>query len=504
MLRTLLIAALVLGAVAADWPQWGGSPSRNMVSAEKGLPAQASVGKIDDQSGELNTKEAKHLKWAARLGTQTYGNPTVGGGRVFVGTNNERPRKELLRGDYSILYCFDEADGKFLWQLAVPKLPAGKNVDWEGIGLCSSPAVDAANHRVYVVTNRGEVLCIDTNGMADGNQGMTDEAKYVRGELDPTFSRDPKGGAPSDEFSPIAADILWRYDMYNELGTIPHYQTASSPLLVNGHVYVTTSNSRDWGGHIPSPDAPALICLDAASGKLLGVEQSGISARTFHSNWSSPSYGKVDGQELIFFGGGDGFLYALAAQPENGILKEVWKFDANPTGRRDKKYGAGEGPNEIVATPVFHQGKVYVATGQNPENGDGAGALSCVEAKTGRPVWQFDKISRSLSTAAITEEGLLFTADFAGIVYCMDANTGQVHWQHDTEGRIWGSPLVADGKLYIGTENAAVVCLSATKEKNDPLGSTEFDGAVYSTPVAANGTLYVATEKYLYAIKGEK
>ena len=121
--------------LAGDWPQWGGTPSRNMVSPETGLPAVAEVGKVNDQSGELETKGAKNLKWVARLGTQSYGNPTVAGGKVYVGTNNEHARNDKLKGDYSILYCFNEADGKYLWQLAVPKLKEGKNVDWEGIGI---------------------------------------------------------------------------------------------------------------------------------------------------------------------------------------------------------------------------------------------------------------------------------------------------------------------------------------------------------------------------------
>ena len=57
------------------------------------------------------------MLWAAKLGSQTYGNPVVAGGRVYVGTNNGNPRDEKYEGDYGNLYCLDEKTGKLLWQL---------------------------------------------------------------------------------------------------------------------------------------------------------------------------------------------------------------------------------------------------------------------------------------------------------------------------------------------------------------------------------------------------
>src|SRR5688500_9631970 len=174
----LLFIALAPGAtLAADWPAWGGGPSRNMVSGEKNLPAKAELGDAPE-GDQLTADPAKSIKWVARLGNQTYGNPTVAGGRVFVVTNNEPPRDPKHEGDRGVLMCFDEASGKFLWQLAVPKHGAGRNVDWEFIGLCSSPTVDG--DRVYVVTNRCEIVCLDINGLANGNDGpFKEEAAYL-------------------------------------------------------------------------------------------------------------------------------------------------------------------------------------------------------------------------------------------------------------------------------------------------------------------------------------
>src|SRR3954467_4317766 len=91
------------GVSAADWPQWGGRNMRNMYSPEKGLPS--TLGKVEFRPGteEIDTKGVKNLKWAAKLGSQSYGNVTVAHGKVFVGTNNENPRDPKHLGDRSIL-----------------------------------------------------------------------------------------------------------------------------------------------------------------------------------------------------------------------------------------------------------------------------------------------------------------------------------------------------------------------------------------------------------------
>src|SRR5438093_254922 len=180
VLVVLLSGILPAVAGAGDWPMWGRNGSRNMVSDEKGLPVSFDAGQSRSGSEEIDMATTKNVRWVAKLGSQTYGNPTVAGGKVFVGTNNEAPRNPKLTGDRGILMCLDEKTGKFLWQLAVPKLGTGKISDWEFLGLCSSPAVEG--DRVYIVTNRCEVVRLDVNGMANGNDGpFKEEAQYLAG-----------------------------------------------------------------------------------------------------------------------------------------------------------------------------------------------------------------------------------------------------------------------------------------------------------------------------------
>ena len=89
---TIGVAVLTLSTYAADWPQWGGRDIRNMYSPQRGLPD--TFGKIEFKanSDEISTNAVKNLKWIAKLGSQSYGNVTVAGGKVFIGTNNEPPR----------------------------------------------------------------------------------------------------------------------------------------------------------------------------------------------------------------------------------------------------------------------------------------------------------------------------------------------------------------------------------------------------------------------------
>ncbi len=504
---TLTIAAAT-AAPAEDWPVWGRNGSRNLYSPAKGAPASFEPGKFKKGTEEVDMTTTKNIRWAAKLGSQAYGNTTVSGGRVFVGTNNESPRDKRHVGDRGIVYCLDEITGKLIWQLIVPKLGAGKVSDWEFLGICSSPAVEG--NRVYVVSNRCEILCLDAAGMADGNQGVQDEAKYTA-----------VPGKPPVEPGSTDADIIWRYDMRTELGVFPHNIASSSVLIHGDLLFCTTSNGQDWSHlNIPQPLAPCIVALNKKDGTLAAEEAEGIGSRIFHCNWSSPSVGKVKGKDAVFFGAGDGSLYAFDttfSKDKEGlsVFKKLWSHDCIPAAhRKDKagkpyKYPAAEGPSEIIATPVFFENRVYVALGQDPEHGEGVGQLVCVNADDGKQAWTFGKIQRTISTCAIDPtNGLLFAADYTGFVYCLDAKTGQEYWVHDMKAHMWSSPLVADGKVYVGDEDGDLVILPSRKDFNPKKDALIFETnmlvPIYSTPVLANGTLYLGTQTHLYAIGDRK
>lgn len=490
-----------------EWPGWGRTKENNMMSPEPGIPIDFTSGEEDDD-GKITG--AKHARWVVEMGSQAYGTPTIHQGRVIIGTNNEKPKLENSSGDRGVVMAFDEATGDFQWQLAVPKLGAGKVSDWEFLGICSSTYQDGKNG--YVVTNRGEVLCIDLYGLTDGNDGPFEtEAKYYNGGLEKLNESEEATLTEQD------GDIVWGYDMRSELGVFPHNITSSSVVEAGGKIWASTSNGVDWSHiNIPAPNSPALIALDKETGELVGEEASGISTRVMHCNWSSPAAGMINGKETVVFGAGDGFTYGFDAnefdEEKDGdetfyLMKETFKVDCCPKEYRfDEngepiKYATYPGPSEIIASPVVHNDKIYVAIGQDPEHGEGVGALTCIDPTLGEGqdaiAWQFKGIGRTISTPSIAD-GLLYIADYSGKLFCLDADTGELYWEHDTLSHIWSSTLVVDGKVFLGNEDGEMLIMKAGKEYEE-LALIEYPAPIYSTPVVANSTLYVMTQTHLYA-----
>jgi outer membrane protein assembly factor BamB len=465
----VLIASVTAFSQQQEITMFGGTPSRNMVSDEKNLPETWDV--------EAGT----NVKWSAKLGSQSYAGPVLAKGKVFVGTNNEGLRNPKLTGDRGNLMAFNEADGKFLWQSAHPKLTAGRVNDWPLQGICSTPAIEG--DRLYYVSNRAEVVAADTEGFLDK-------------ENDGPFTQE------SDK-SEIDADFIWKYDMMEELDVFPHNLAASSPLIVGDLIFVITGNGVDEGHiNIPSPQAPSFIAINKKTGQLVW-EDSSPGEKILHGQWSNPAYGVIGGKPMVMFAAGNGWIYAF----EPGTGKPIWQFDLNPKDAVWELGGSGT-RNYVIATPVVHNNRVYIGVGQDPEHGEAPGHLYSIDPTVGTgditgkaAVWHLgvDKFNRTLSTVAV-HEGLVYAADLSGNLYSIDEKTGQIYWTYESFAAIWGSPYVADGKVYLGDEDGDVAILKTGKAKQ-VIGEINMGSAVYTTPVAEKGVLYIVTRDRLFAIQ---
>jgi outer membrane protein assembly factor BamB len=540
------------GSGESDHWMFGGAPSRNMVNLKDKVAKFPKEAPKWDEPEEVKKWSADWVLWKAELGSRAYGGPTIAGGKVFVGTNNERARNprdtkknadgEVERLDKGILMCFDEKSGKFLWQAVHDKLPNLNVTDWPKEGLCSTPTVEG--NRVYYVSNRCTIVCADVNGFADGNQGVQTE-KYK---------------------DPTDVDIIWEYDMIKNQDVFPHNMSAGCPLIVGDILYTVTANGVDESHiNLPSPLAPSFVALDKHTGKLLW--KSNLPGKNImHGQWSNPAYGEINGVKQVIFPGGDGWLRGFV--PETGEL--LWQFDANPKNTVYELGGTGD-RNDFIGTPVIYDNKVYIGVGQDPEHSTGIANFYCFSPtkkgdiskfletrekdKDGKEVigekpnpnsceiWRYGwtesrkwaprdfKFGRTMSTACIIDD-IVYISELHGYIHCLDAKTGEMFWQYDTKASIWGSPYYVDGKVFLATDSGdmwifkhekkpqkidsvaaamnapdrkAARAIQKTEqgkvEKEYVLAKIEFPAAIRSTPIVANGVLYVMTENLLFAIK---
>jgi len=494
-----------------DWPMWGGTLGRNMVSDLKGIDL------------EFDLQEGTRINWVANLGSQTYGNAIVAGGKVFVGCNNGagyRAEKHPDDQDKGCVLCFDEETGEFLWQLTREKLTIGRVSDWPLQGICSTPAVELAENeeggsgRMWVVTNRCELMCVDLDGFADGNDGPFEDEVDLEAQ---------------------DADIIWNLDMIEELGVFPHNLATSSPVVYGDMVYLLTSNGVDEAHlDLPSPRAPCFLAVNKNTGEVVWEANQPFD-KVLHGQWASPTIGEVNGKAQVYFPGGDGWLYALDAMTG----EEIWKFDLNPKETVWELGGRGT-RNAVIATAVFKDNSLVIAVGQDPEHGEGVGHLWRIDAtKTGEIISELGEIGqpgeanpnsgviwhyggtddsgtrpksifrRTMSTVSIAD-GLVFAVDLSGYVHCIDYETGARYWEEDLLTGVWGSTMVADNKVFLGSEEGTLFVFEADKSEAKLLKKydTINNSSIYSTPTIANGKMFLTDRTRLYSIQiqgdGEK
>ena len=365
--------------------------------------------------------------------------------------------------------AFRESDGQFMWQAVHDKLQAGRANDWPFQGVCSSPLVE--NGIVYYVSNRGELMAVDLDGFRDGkNDGPVKDEKLTR-EVD--------------------VDILWRYDMMEELGVMQHNMANSSPVVVREpdlrqHLERPGREPRQR----PRPESPAhhrrrQDDRQARVGRQLGRRE-------------DPA------RPVVLVGG-----RARSATSCRRSSARVTATSAATRPRPARSSGSSTSTrrtsvwpktrNEVISTPIIVDNVVYIANGQDPEHGEGVGHLYAIDGtkrgditKSGQ-LWHYGDIRRSISTGALFN-GILFYSDFSGFLHALDAKTGKQLWKHDMFAAIWGSPIVIDGKVFLGDEDGDVTILNADRAMK-VVAENNMGSSVYSTrsPPTARSSSSTAT-----------
>ena len=306
---------LSLQAIAADWPQWGGTPGKNMASDEKGLPDLFVPGEKDLRTGTVKIETARNVKWARKACQTTYSTPVIAGGKVFLCGIGGR------KG--GLIACLDEQTGEPLWKWQTSE-------SRYGFGICGTPAVEG--DRLYVVNQNCEVMCLDVNGESDGQGGRK-------------------------------ARVLGTFDLEKEFKTSPADTYCGSCVIDGDLLYVATSNGinplgddakermfildKQYKGgrkirtneeayRVPSPDAPNVVLFEKKTGRVVATDETPIVKGLLKGQWSSFALGRVGDRNLVFYGGGDGVCYAFESPPAVTVR-------ADPTPTPPPRQGRGEG-----------------------------------------------------------------------------------------------------------------------------------------------------------------
>jgi outer membrane protein assembly factor BamB len=439
--------------------------------------AQTTMTQTGNPPVDWDTSTGRNIVWSVELGNETFGRPVVAGNVVYVGTSNARQMNPALQEACGVLMAFRVTDGAFLWQDLAPRVERGLR-EFLLPSTTSTPYVEG--NRLYYVTAECQLRCLDTQGFRDGeNSGP------YRKEA---FQED------------TAADIVWELDMCGRLGVFPHEASNSEVLPVGDLLMVSTSNGQNEGHtRVPSPRAPSLIAVNKHSGEVVW-RAIGPGEQVLHGQWSSPVAANINGRMQVLFGGGDGWLRAYDAASGH----EVWRFDGNPKDARWLPRPGVLSRSYIIASPVFADGRVFVAMGQSPGHGNGPSLIYAIspngqgDVTESRLLWTSREVGRVVGTP-LAKDGLLYVGDVGGTIHCLDAATGTQLWKHETNEAIWGCLLLAGDRIYVGNVEGVMTVLRAGRRK-ELLAQIEMDAPLYSRPAQIGDALYLATADRLYLI----
>ncbi len=262
--------------------------------------------------------------------------------------------------------------------------------------------------------------------------------------------------------------VLWRN---TELRYDPVHGNGGTPIRVDDRLIFSIDGS----------DQQRVVALECAGGKVAWkVDRRSEAVKKFC--FGTPLLIDVGGKRQVISTGSD---VVSAHDPRDG--RELWRV-------RYTGYS-------IVPRPVFGHGLVFLSTGYDIPRllairADGSGDVTASHV-----AWSSNR-SAPLTPSPLLVGDELYTISDVGIASCFDARTGKVHWQERVEGNYSASPLYAEGRIYVQSEQGTGTVLRAGKTfavlAENPLGERSL--ASYA---AADGALFIRTERHLYRVQAK-
>lgn len=278
--------------------------------------------------------------------------------------------------------------------------------------------------------------------------------------------------------------VKWTHSLSEEYGLLSTYGGRTNFPVVHGNLVIISAIIIGWGDM--AKPAHRFIGFDKRNGQAVWFQ--GTRVLPFDTTYSAPVFTTIDGQAAMIFGSGDGGLHAF--QPQTG--KKIWSYEISP------KRG-------INTTPLVMDGRVYCGHSEenpltNPDDSPTMGALLAVDLKTGKEIWRHNQWFVG-KAAPLAVKGRLYGAENGGNLRIVDAKTGKLVTTFRLGGPMHGSPIYADGKIYIGTTNGRWWVLEPTSSGVKVLDRQRLrNGAMYGSPIVSHGRIYIPTVASMYCI----
>jgi len=382
--------------------------------------------------------------------------------------------------------------------------PAGQNLAWKApFGGRSAPIV--LGDRVYLQNTAGKGELEQERLMSfDANNGkllwehrfnvyLSDVPPHRVGWASPVG--DPATGnvyafGVGGNLLGLSRDgkVLWERSLGEDFGLLTTHGGRTVSPIIDGGLVIVSGVTFQWGQH--ARGAHRFMAFDKKTGETVWVSAPG--GRPYDTTYAPPIIASVNGTRLLIQGASDGVVYAI--KPQTGEL--VWKYEISKRG---------------LNTGVVVHGTDAILT-HSEENLDSneMGMIVAVDAgskgeiKKEQIKWRTYGWQGGFSSPVLDGDRL-YQLDNGANLAAFDVNTGKELWLKNLGTVQKGSPVLADGKLYLGTENGKFYILkpSATGVEildEDQLGTEALPEAIIGSPAISNGRVYVVSDSNLYAI----
>ena len=367
--------------------------------------------------------------------------PVVFGNRLYL--------QSATPGDTSLtqerLVAVDVTSGKIAWErsfsIYLSDVPQGR-VGW------ASPAVDRETGNIYVFTVAGQLVGVSPDGK-----------------------------------------VLWDRSLPEEYGVITTHGGRTTSPIIDGDKVILNALLQNWGPDLGRP-GNRYFAFDKRTGQTIWV--SSPQARHYDTNYSTPIVATVDGTRLMVVGGTDGVFHAL--QIETG--KPVWSVEVSK--------------RALLNSALFRDNVVYITHGEENIDTTQMGMIAAVDATGAGALpktafkWVHHGFLPTFSSPVMDAERL-YSVDNGAILGAFNLKTGAAVWQKTLGTLQKGSPVLADGKLYIGTENGKFFILRPSAKgaevlDEDVVGEAGSPDPILASPIVADGRVYVTSMERVYAI----